>query len=62
MFCRVLVIYSSHLLLLIVTYGYIQVSMVCSLGSGRMAVMARLLASGSVTQSIAGTRRLWDCM
>ncbi|XP_034198536.1 uncharacterized protein LOC117613982 isoform X4 [Prunus dulcis] len=27
--------------------------MVCSLGSGRMAVMARLLASGSVTQSIA---------
>ncbi|BBG93231.1 hypothetical protein Prudu_001177 [Prunus dulcis] len=32
---------------------YIQVSMVCSLGSGRMAVMARLLASGSVTQSIA---------
>ncbi|KAH0992866.1 hypothetical protein GBA52_004349 [Prunus armeniaca] len=50
---RVLVIYSSHLLLLIVTYIYIQVSMVCSLGSGRMAVMARLLASGSVTQRIA---------
>lgn len=29
--------------------------MVCSLGSGKMAVMARLLAAGSFSQSIAGT-------
>ena len=32
-----------------------QVSMVCSVGSGRMAVMARLLAGGSVSQGLAGT-------
>lgn len=30
-------------------------SMVCSIGSGRMAVMARLLAAGSCSQTMAGT-------
>jgi hypothetical protein len=44
-------------MLLIEVYRYINCilgSMVCSIGNGRMAVMARLLVTGSLSQNIAG--------
>lgn len=48
------VIYGGKsLFLVIVCYRY-TFSMVCSLGSGRMAVMAKLLAAKSFSQSKAG--------